>query len=122
MSEALARAAQDAGMGLTILPVLYERAGFAQPVLRADQHRFATDAARVLRLRDTIRAWNLPNVDAGVAIHSLPQPAQASCFAQARNRILAILSAICRVGCAPARHCRSAPTVTSRAAGPTNCD
>jgi formimidoylglutamate deiminase len=71
MSAALAFAAQDTGMGLTILPVLYERAGFAQPVLRADQRRFATDVSRVLQLRDTIRAWKLPNVDAGVAIHSL---------------------------------------------------
>lgn len=71
MSAALARAAQDTGMGLTILPVLYERAGFAQPVLREDQRRFATDVSRVLQLRDTIRAWKLPNVDAGVAIHSL---------------------------------------------------
>jgi formimidoylglutamate deiminase len=78
MSEALARAAQDTGMGLTILPVLYERAGFAQPVLRADQRRFATDVARVLRLRDTIRAWNLPTIDAGVAIHSLRAAALAS--------------------------------------------
>lgn len=71
MSEALARAAQDTGMGLTILPVLYERAGFAQPALRADQRRFATDVDRVLSLRDTIRGWKLPRVDAGVAIHSL---------------------------------------------------
>ena len=71
MSQALAQAAQATGMGLTILPVLYERAGFAQPKLRADQRRFATDAARVLRLRDRIRGWKLPNVDAGVAIHSL---------------------------------------------------
>jgi formimidoylglutamate deiminase len=71
MSAALARAARDTGMGLTILPVLYERAGFAQTSLRADQRRFATDVARVLQLRNTIRAWKLPNVDAGVAIHSL---------------------------------------------------
>ncbi len=71
MSVALARAAQDTGMGLTILPVLYERAGFTQPALRADQRRFATDATRVTQLRETIRSWKLPNVDAGVAIHSL---------------------------------------------------
>jgi formimidoylglutamate deiminase len=71
MSDALARAARDTGMGLTILPVLYERAGFTQPVLRADQRRFSADVNRVLQLRETIRAWKLPNVDAGVAIHSL---------------------------------------------------
>jgi formimidoylglutamate deiminase len=78
MSDALARAAQDTGMGLTILPVLYERAGFAQPALRSDQRRFATDVTRVLQLRDTIRAWNLPRVDAGVAIHSLRAATPAS--------------------------------------------
>ena len=71
MSLALAQAAQATGMGLTILPVLYQRAGFAEPQLRADQRRFATDAARVLRLRDRVRGFALPNVDAGVAIHSL---------------------------------------------------
>ena len=78
MSEALARAAQDTGMGLTILPVLYERAGFTQPALRADQRRFATDVTRVLQLRDTVRSWQLPNVDAGVAIHSLRAASPAS--------------------------------------------
>ncbi len=78
MSEALARAAQDTGMGLTILPVLYERAGFAQPALRDDQRRFATDVRRVLQLRDSVRGWKLPNVDAGVAIHSLRAASPAS--------------------------------------------
>lgn len=78
MSEALAHAAQDTGMGLTILPVLYQRAGFTQPALRADQRRFATDVTRVVQLRDTIRAWALPNVDAGVAIHSLRAASLAS--------------------------------------------
>jgi hypothetical protein len=38
------RGGSDAGIGLTLLPVLYERAGFAQPALREDQRRFATDA------------------------------------------------------------------------------
>lgn len=71
MSRALANAARRVGMGLTILPVLYERAGFTQPVLREDQRRFAADAARVLALRDTIRSWKIPRVDAGIAIHSL---------------------------------------------------
>ena len=78
MCRALAQAAQDTGMGLTLLPVLYERAGFAQPQLRADQRRFATDAARVLRLRDAVRGWRLPGVGAGVAIHSLRAAAPAS--------------------------------------------
>ena len=78
MSRALAAAAQAAGIGLTLLPVLYERAGFKQPQLRFDQRRFATDVARVLRLRDAIRSWNLPHVSAGVAIHSLRAAAAES--------------------------------------------
>ena len=71
MSRALAEAAQEAGIGLTLLPVLYERAGFTQPRLRDDQRRFATTANDVLTMRDEIRRWRLPGVDAGVALHSL---------------------------------------------------
>ncbi len=78
MSAALAQAARDTGMGLTILPVLYERAGFVQPALRDDQRRFAMDVARVVRLRETIHGWNVPNVDAGVAVHSLRAATSAS--------------------------------------------
>ena len=71
MSRALAQAAQDTGIGLTLLPVLYERAGFSQPALRDDQRRFATGVDSVLAMRDAIRAWRLPRVGAGVAVHSL---------------------------------------------------
>ena len=78
MARALAQAAADTGIGLTLLPVLYERAGFAQPALRPDQRRFATTADEVLALRDGIRAWGLPRVQAGVAIHSLRAAAPGS--------------------------------------------
>ncbi|MGA0609805.1 formimidoylglutamate deiminase [Caldimonas sp. KR1-144] len=78
MSWALADACADAGLGLTLLPVLYERAGFAQPTLRADQRRFATDAAQVRAMRDAVRAARRPLLDAGVAIHSLRAAAPAS--------------------------------------------
>jgi formimidoylglutamate deiminase len=71
MARALAEAAQATGMGLTLLPVLYERAGFAQPALREDQRRFATDLHTVLRWRETLRGWALPQVTAGLALHSL---------------------------------------------------
>jgi len=71
MARALAQAAQDSGIGLTLLPVLYERAGFSQPALRPDQRRFATTVDDVIAMRDAVRAWRLPRVDAGVAIHSL---------------------------------------------------
>ncbi len=78
MSRALAEAAVQTGMGLTLLPVLYERAGFAQAGLREDQRRFATDVDRVLALRDGVRAARWPQVQAGAAIHSLRAAAPAS--------------------------------------------
>ena len=71
MGLALAGAAAEAGIGLTLLPVLYQRAGFAQPQLRDDQRRFATDVETVLALRDAARELRQPLVNAGVAIHSL---------------------------------------------------
>jgi len=71
MSRALAEAATATGMGLTLLPVLYERAGFTQPALQQDQRRFATSVDSVLKMRDSIREWCLPQVSAGVAVHSL---------------------------------------------------
>jgi formimidoylglutamate deiminase len=85
MARALARAAQQAGIGLTLLPVLYERASFTQPQLRADQRRFATTVDQVISMRDEIRAWRLPGVDAGVAIHSL-RAARAESIAELARR------------------------------------
>jgi formimidoylglutamate deiminase len=69
--RALIQAAQDTGIGLTLMPVLYERAGFMQPELRDDQRRFAARVDDVLGLRDGIRALRQPRISAGLAIHSL---------------------------------------------------
>ena len=84
MSLALIEAAGATGIGLTLLPVLYERAGFAAPQLRADQRRFASDVDFVLALRDTARATGAAaggapgRVRAGVALHSLRAASPAS--------------------------------------------
>jgi formimidoylglutamate deiminase len=78
MSRALCEAASATGIGLTMLPVLYERAGFDAVALHENQRRFATTVDDVVRLRDGIRALGLPGVDAGVAIHSLRAAAPAS--------------------------------------------
>ncbi len=78
MAQALADAAADAGIGLTLLPTLYERAGFDQPALRTDQRRFAMDAAQVLALQAQVKAWRRPGVNAGVAVHSLRAARAAS--------------------------------------------
>ncbi|MBL8312839.1 MAG: formimidoylglutamate deiminase [Rubrivivax sp.] len=84
MSRALAEAATQTGIGLTLLPVLYERAGFGQTTLRDDQRRFAARVDDVLALRDGVRALRLPCVSAGVAIHSLRAAAPDSIRALAR--------------------------------------
>lgn len=75
MSLALVQAAHDVGMGMTLLPVLYERAGFEQPQLRAEQRRFKTDVDAVLTLRQQVQSYvskfGLKNINVGVAVHSL---------------------------------------------------
>lgn len=71
MALALVAAAQDAGIGLTLLPVLYERGGFGESGLRPGQRRFASTVPEVLALRDRVRALELPCIDAGTAVHSL---------------------------------------------------
>jgi formimidoylglutamate deiminase len=78
LSWALADAAQDAGIGLTLLPVLYERAGFAQPQLRDDQRRFRTTAQGVWAAQQAVAASGRALLNAGVAIHSLRAAAPAS--------------------------------------------
>ncbi len=78
LAWAIADAAADSGIGLTLLPVLYERAGFAQPALRDDQRRFRTDAAFVWNAAQRIAAAGRPRVGAGLAVHSLRAAAPAS--------------------------------------------
>lgn len=70
-SLALVDAAQEVGIGLTVIPALYERAGFGQPALRADQRRFASTATTVRRAAQDILAHRHAMVHAGLAIHSL---------------------------------------------------
>ena len=78
LSWALADAAEESGIGLTILPVLYERAGFAEPTLRAEQRRFELDADATWAACQRIHAAGRARVDAGLAIHSLRAAAPAS--------------------------------------------
>ena len=71
MSWALADAAESAGLGLTLLPVLYARSGFDMEGLREDQRRFRTDAAWVRHAQERIAGAGRPLLNAGVALHSL---------------------------------------------------
>lgn len=54
LSWVLADAAIETGIGLTLLPVLYERAGFTQPGLRDDQRRFAGSPKLIHRIHRDI--------------------------------------------------------------------
>ncbi len=75
MAWMLVEAARDVGIGITLLPVLYERSGFTATTLREDQRRFATDAAWVLnaqrRIASQASLHSNATMNAGVAIHSL---------------------------------------------------
>jgi formimidoylglutamate deiminase len=75
MARAIAEGAHEAGIGLTLLPAVYERAGFTQPCLREDQRRFRADADAVLAMRDELRGMarpeGAPPVSVGLALHSL---------------------------------------------------
>lgn len=77
MSWALAEAAQDVGMGLTLLPVVYTRSGFGAVGLRPEQRRFRADADWAWQACRRIREAGLPRVSAGVAVHSLRGAAPA---------------------------------------------
>jgi formimidoylglutamate deiminase len=74
----LADAATEVGIGLTLLPVVYERSGFGVDSLRDDQRRFRADAAWALAAAERIDAAKRPLVNAGVALHSLRAASTAS--------------------------------------------
>ncbi len=73
MSLRLLAAAQRAGIGITLLPVLYQNAGFGALPPRADQRRFINGVDGLLRIVERIRAQG---ARAGVAPHSLRAVAQ----------------------------------------------
>jgi len=90
LSQALADAADDAGIGLTLLPVVYERAGFGAAGLRDDQRRFRLDADEAWqrsreferRFAAAGRTASVP-LNAGVALHSV-RAASAESIARVR--------------------------------------
>lgn len=73
LSARISAAAETSGIGLTLLPVLYEVGGCDGRALVTGQDRFGNDADRFIRLMegagDTISA--LPDARLGVAPHSL---------------------------------------------------
>ncbi len=72
MSAALLRAAQTVGIGITLLPTLYMRSGFAASGLRDDQRRFASTPNSVFKLCEGIQKnFGSALVNTGLALHSL---------------------------------------------------
>lgn len=68
MSLRLVAAARRAGIGLTMLPVLYQTSGFGAKTPREDQRRFLNDVDALLRIVEALRKQG---VRCGVAPHSL---------------------------------------------------
>lgn len=73
MAEAVAAAAEETGIGLTLLPVLYRYGNFGSTPATAGQRRFINDRDSFARLiEESARAiGNLPDSRLGVAPHSL---------------------------------------------------
>ncbi|WP_206859760.1 formimidoylglutamate deiminase [Lysobacter changpingensis] len=71
MSRALIAAAREAGIRLTLLPVLYMTGGFDGRALGERQRRFGHDLDAYLRLIDTLCEDAGPMLHVGCALHSL---------------------------------------------------
>lgn len=71
MAERVIAAAQDVGMGISMLPVLYSFADFNDQPLRHDQRRFSTNLDEILGLISDLEKHRSAKVEVGVAPHSL---------------------------------------------------
>ncbi|MFY3386188.1 formimidoylglutamate deiminase [Paracidovorax sp. MALMAid1276] len=72
LSLALLRAAQRAGIGITLLPVLYQTSGFGAKPPRADQARFIRSTDSMLSLLERLAtATQALGANLGLAPHSL---------------------------------------------------
>lgn len=70
-SRQVIAAATTAGMGITMLPVLYSYADFQQQPLRDDQRRFNTNVEQILSIIEALEGQRNAQVEVGVAPHSL---------------------------------------------------
>ncbi|HUH55947.1 MAG TPA: formimidoylglutamate deiminase [Rhodanobacter sp.] len=71
MSLALIEAAREAGIALTLLPVLYMSGGFDGRALAARQRRFGHTVDSYLQLLETLRRHQSDDLRVGIALHSL---------------------------------------------------
>jgi formimidoylglutamate deiminase len=70
-AERVIAAARAAGIGITMLPVLYSHAGFGALPLKPEQARFRTDAADVLNIVEALAPLRDGQTEIGAAPHSL---------------------------------------------------
>ena len=83
MSHALIAAAREAGIRLTLLPVLYMTGGFDGRALSDRQRRFGHRVESYLALLQSLRALEDPMLRVGLALHSLravPEDAMREVF------------------------------------------
>jgi formimidoylglutamate deiminase len=73
MSEAIVAAAAEAGIGLTLLPVLYQTGGFGGKPAGAGQRRFINSVDEILGMVEELRRRHrrAANIRVGLALHSL---------------------------------------------------
>ncbi len=71
MSHAIIKAAREAGIGLTLLPVLYMTGGFDGRSLSDRQKRFGLSVDAYLRLVESLIPLESDGFRVGVALHSL---------------------------------------------------
>jgi len=70
-AERVAAAAAAAGMGLTLLPVLYSHAGFGEQPLKPEQRRFRTGVDDILGIVEALSPLRSGQLEVGAAPHSL---------------------------------------------------
>ncbi|TYT25326.1 formimidoylglutamate deiminase [Luteimonas viscosa] len=92
MSDALVAAAREAGIRLTLLPVLYMTGGFDGRPLNDRQKRFGHDVDGYLRLFNALHARQDDMLRVGCALHSL-----RAVPADAMREVLAALPADARI-------------------------
>ncbi len=71
MSQAIIQAAQDTGIRLTLLPVLYMTGGFDGRALNDQQKRFSHGVEDFLGLISKLRTQENDSLKIGIALHSL---------------------------------------------------
>ena len=95
MSRAIIGAAREAGIGLTLLPVLYMTGGFDGRPLSERQKRFGLSIDDYLRLLESLIALESDVLRVGIALHSLRAVSESAmrevlASSSARDRVVHI--------------------------------